>query len=326
MDIAHQYRIIATRAGWIERSDRGIIRLSGADRLTFLHALVTNDVMALPTGRGTHAAYLTPQGRMIADVDVLNRGAEALLVVARSQAAALAGRLDSLLFAEDVAIADVSDSFRELAVTGTAAAAVLGEVLDCDAGALIALNELDQFGVPGGFILRGGESPLPFFRLVVEPAAAGRLAAQLTTAGAVEMSLELARALRIEAGRPVWGEDLFEDTIPLEAGLLDRAISTTKGCYVGQEVIVRILHRGGGRVARRLVKLVLPAGVTDVPVAGTPLAARAEVTGRITSAAWSPSSNRVVALGYVHRDVAEVGTTVTLGSGRVEATVAGLAG
>jgi folate-binding protein YgfZ len=326
MDIAHQYRIIASRAGWIDRSDRGFITLSGSDRLTFLHALVTSDVMAVAPGRGTHAAYLTPQGRMIADLDVLNRGNHVLVLTTRNQAAALAQRFDALVFAENVAIADVSDAWRELAVTGTAAAAVLGEILDCDAGIIEALGELDQLDVRGGVVCRGGASPFPFFRLLLPAAEAGQLAAQLATAGAVEIDPALATALRIEAGRPEWGHDLFEDTIPLEAGLLERAISTTKGCYVGQEVIIRILHRGGGRVARRLVRLALPAGVTDVPVAGTPLVARAEVTGKVTSAAFSPHSNRVVALGYVHRDMAEVGARVVVGSGPAEADVTGLAG
>ncbi len=106
------------------------------------------------------------------------------------------------------------------------------------------------------------------------------------------------------------------DTIPLEAGLLDRAISTSKGCYVGQEVIVRILHRGGGRVVKQLVKLVSDAGVTAVPDAGTVVLDEGREVGKVTSAAIGPATDAVVALAYVHRDSAEIGRRLTLGAGQ----------
>ena len=102
------------------------------------------------------------------------------------------------------------------------------------------------------------------------------------------------------------------DTIPLEAGIESRAISMTKGCYVGQEVIVRILHRGHGRVVRRLVGLIIGSG--DPPAAGTAIYAASQVVGSVTSATWSPALGRSIALGYVHRDSAEAGTDVRIGS------------
>jgi tRNA-modifying protein YgfZ len=104
---------------------------------------------------------------------------------------------------------------------------------------------------------------------------------------------------------------MTEETIPLEAGLLERAISTAKGCYVGQEVIIRVLHRGSGRVAKRLVKLTGDAALQAVPPAGTRLISDAREVGRITSAAISPSRQQVVALGYLRRDRAEPGVHVT---------------
>jgi folate-binding protein YgfZ len=108
------------------------------------------------------------------------------------------------------------------------------------------------------------------------------------------------------------------DTIPLEAGLLDRAISTAKGCYVGQEVVIRILHRGGGRVARRLVRLVFDEHARTVPAIGAPTLIDGRDAGRVTSAALSPISDRVVALGYVQRDDAEVGRSVTVEGAQAE--------
>ena len=101
-----------------------------------------------------------------------------------------------------------------------------------------------------------------------------------------------------------------EDTIPLEAGLESRAISLTKGCYVGQEVIVRVLHRGHGRVARRLVGLTLDGEA--VPAAGTPVQADGRDVGRVTSAVASVALNTPIALAYVHRDFTEAGTRVTV--------------
>src|SRR5690606_7615941 len=116
--------------------------------------------------------------------------------------------------------------------------------------------------------------------------------------------------------------------IPLEAGLLERAISTTKGCYVGQEIVIRILHRGGGRVARRLVILVFEADVTQAPPAGGALAAEGMTgssAGQLTSVAFSPVRERFVALGYLQRDVAEVGRRVSVAESGASAVVAGFA-
>jgi folate-binding protein YgfZ len=135
------------------------------------------------------------------------------------------------------------------------------------------------------------------------------------------MSDDLAETLRVEAGRPKWGRDLTAETIPLEAGLLDRAISTSKGCYVGQEIIIRILHRGGGRVAKRLMKLAFDPAVTVPPAAGASVLAAGHPVGHITSAVFSPAADRVIALAYVHRDSAEVGTPLTLEGSNASAVV-----
>src|SRR5258707_12007550 len=110
----------------------------------------------------------------------------------------------------------------------------------------------------------------------------------------------LAEAIRIEAGVPRFGRDMNEDTIPLEAGIEARAISFTKGCYVGQEVVIRVLHRGHGRVARKLVGVRLSGD--RVPADGAAIRSGDREIGHVTSAAFSPSLNAPSALGYVHRD------------------------
>src|SRR5204863_6844637 len=120
-------------------------------------------------------------------------------------------------------------------------------------------------------------------------AGAARLRDALMNAGAIPVNEETAEALRIEAGRPRFAVDMDTDTIPLEAGIEDRAISMTKGCYVGQEVIVRVLHRGHGRVAKKLVSLVMEG--KSVPSRGDIIVSGEQEIGRITSAVFSPRAN-----------------------------------
>jgi folate-binding protein YgfZ len=148
------------------------------------------------------------------------------------------------------------------------------------------------------------------------------LSRAILAAGATLAGPEVTEVRRVEAGRPAFGRDMNEETIPLEAGIEDRAISRTKGCYVGQEVIIRVLDRGHGRVARRLVGLTCEAGA-DPPAIGAPISVGDRAVGSTTSAVWSPSLERPIALGYVHRDFVAPGTSVTIGTG-APATVTAL--
>jgi folate-binding protein YgfZ len=132
----------------------------------------------------------------------------------------------------------------------------------------------------------------------------------LVGAGATVGDGESAEALRVEAGRPAFGIDMDSETIPLEAGIEGRAISFTKGCYPGQEVVIRVLHRGHGRVARRIAGLVVAGDV--VPARGDNLRAGEREAGRVTSAVWSPRIGKPVALAMVHRDFVEPGTELTI--------------
>ena len=129
--------------------------------------------------------------------------------------------------------------------------------------------------------------------------------------------------IRIERGVPRFLADMDEDTIPLEAGIEDRAISFTKGCYVGQEVIVRVTHRGGGRVAKKLVRWIADPSADIVPLPESRIFSFDKDIGRVTSAAFSPNVNRVVGLGYVHRDFTASGTEVTVvwNDSRIKAVV-----
>ncbi len=323
--IADQYRIITNRGGWVDRSARGRVEFSGPDAAAFLQGLLTNDVSHLERGQGVYAAWLTPVGRMVADLQVLHRGDRLIALVGEGLGPTLASRLDQLIFAENLTVADVSAAYAEIAVTGQAAAAIVAAAVGTDATALTALPELSQADVDGGFVVRTGDSPFPAFHILIEPAARAGVVARLEEAGAVAMTDEMATALRIEAGRGEWGRDLGEDVIPLEAGLLDRAISTTKGCYVGQEIVIRILHRGGGRVAKRLVTLAFDAAVDVAPEPKATLEAATGTVGHLTSVAFSPARGCFIALGYLHRDAGEIGRQVSVAGSGATAVVTGFA-
>jgi folate-binding protein YgfZ len=323
--IANQYRIITSGGGWVDRSARGRVEFSGPDAAAFLQGLLTNDVSQLERGRGVYAAWLTPVGRMVADMQVLHRGDRLIALVGEGVGAALASRLDQLIFAENLNVSDVSAQYVEIAVTGQAAPALVAAAVGADAAVLAGLPELAQADAGDGFVVRTGESPFPAFHILVGPAQRAAVVARLEEGGAVAMTDDMATALRIEAGRGEWGRDLGEDVIPLEAGLLDRAISTTKGCYVGQEIVIRILHRGGGRVARRLVTLAFDAALDIAPAPKATLEVAGAAVGHLTSVAFSPARGCFIALGYLHRDACDVGRQVSVAGSGATAVVTGFA-
>jgi len=309
------YQAARERAALVDRSSRGRIVLTGPDRASYLQGLFTNDIAALTPGSGCYTAYLTAQGRMIADLWVYEIGDLMLLTMAGELKETLLARLDQFLFSEDVQLGDVTDTFAQFAVIGPAAAAVLSGALDGVAAEGLARlpehgNRRVSFSTRPAIVTRVTDTGEPGFDVYVEREQRSLLEERLAAAGVPTADTELARALRIEAGVPVFHEDMDEETIPLEANLESRAISLTKGCYVGQEVIVRVLHRGHGRVARRLVGLVLAGDA--VPLPGTPIDAGDRAIGHVTSAVRSPALGQAIALGYVHRDFTAAGTIVSV--------------
>ncbi|HEX4913789.1 MAG TPA: glycine cleavage T C-terminal barrel domain-containing protein [Vicinamibacterales bacterium] len=258
------YQAVQTKGGVVRRTDRRVLSVSGADRASWLQGLLTNDVQAMAEGEVRYAAYLTPQGRMITDMNVVAHGDRLLLDVPASLAAPLRDKLDALIFSEDVQITDESGHVLVWTVVNDRFIDVVAESLPAEFKALPEID-LDTFEV-----------------------------------------------IRIERGIPKFLADMSEDTIPLEAGIEDRAISFSKGCYVGQEVIVRVTHRGGGRVAKRLVKWHADDAAPIVPMPDSQILAGEKVIGKVTSSAFSPSLNKVIGLGYVHRDYVDAGTAITI--------------
>jgi folate-binding protein YgfZ len=302
-------------AGLIDRSDRGRIAVSGKDRASYLQGLLTNDITALQAGEGCYAAYLTPQGRMIADMWVYELGDVMLLTLARDVKETMLAKLDQFIFTEDVQLGDVTRTFTNVAVVGPGSAATVEAVLEgLPLGALAALpehgNRRGRFNDQAAVVLRVTDTGEPGFDVMVDESTGAALRASLLSAGAVDVDAAVADVLRVESGVPKFHQDMNEETIPLEAGLESRAISLTKGCYVGQEVIIRVLHRGHGRVARRLVGLTLGGGA--VPPPGSTVRAEGREVGRVTSAVASLALGRPIALAYVHRDFVAPGTNLVV--------------
>jgi folate-binding protein YgfZ len=282
--------------GLVSRDNRGWLLLSGQDRRSYLHGLLTNDIEALAPGRGCYAAYLTPQGRMIADLWVYELGDVVLLSTIADVADTVRARLDQFIFSEDVQVVDATATSKSVVLVGPDAGGCVARVLEGgDQAAALPEHGSARLSFRGepAVVLRVSDLGVDGYEIVVAPDTLDALRAASADAGAVAVDPEAAEALRIEGGVPLFHRDMDEETIPLEAGIEARAISMTKGCYVGQEVIVRVLHRGHGRVARRLVGLVIESA--DGPAAGTAVTVDAREVGRVTSAAFSPAKRTAVA-------------------------------
>ncbi len=317
-DTAAEYRAVREGVGVAERGDRARIRMWGKDPAKMLHGMITNDLLKAPEGQGVYAAMLTAKGRTLAELRAFRREPTELLIEIPREA--LAGTTEHLrkfvppMFAR---WADASDEVGELGAYGPHAAALVERVLGVDVSLMAedGFREVELGGVPvmvAGTRYVGNETGYDLFA----PAAAlPALWAALLEGGARPVGLAAIETLRIEAGRPRYGADLTEEVIPTEAfeetGLMKRAISFTKGCYTGQEVIVRIAHRG--HVNRHLRGFLLGDG--PAPAAGTPIfrADTGKEAGRLTSVAFSPMMEQGVALGFARREL-EPGAEVRVGA------------
>lgn len=307
------------------REDRARIRLHGKDPVRMIQGLITNDLAGAPPGRGVYAAVLTPKGRIIAELrafrltpDENPSATEVLLDLPREALPGLREHLRKSVPPMFARWEEVTDRTAMLGAYGPRAAEVVGEVLGVDVAGLEedALREV-RFGTDLVRIVgtreAGGEVGYDLF---VAEETQSRLWPALLRAtearGGREVSATELETLRIEAGRPRYGAELSEEVIPTEAyesiGWMERAISFTKGCYTGQEVIVRIAHRG--HVNRLLRGLLLP----EDAVPGAPLlhAETGKPAGRLTSVIRSPLMGEMIGLGYLRREIAP-GATVRLG-------------
>ena len=313
--MASAYQAARRRAAFLERLSRGRLLVNGRDRASYLQGLLTNDTVALKAGEGCYAAYLTPQGRMISDLFVYELGDVILLSLPGDVKDAVLARLDQFIFSEDVQLGDVTQTFGQIAVVGPDAARIVASLFDD-----VPVERLATLGEHGNLrsmiaampaiVARVTDIGEPGFDIYIEREAVDSLKGRLMAAGVAELDARTAEVLRVEAGVPEFHRDMDEETIPLEAGIESRAISQTKGCYVGQEVIIRVLHRGHGRVARKLMGLTFDGGA--VPVRGSIVKSDQKDVGEVTSSVQSIALGRPIALAYLHRDYVASGTRVSV--------------
>jgi folate-binding protein YgfZ len=314
--LADQYRAARERAGFFHGS-AGLIVVAGRDRGSYLQGLLTNDTAVLGPGGGCYAAYLTPQGRMITDLWVHELGDTMLLRTQPDFKDTLLARLDQFIFSEDVQLGDVTNTFSPVAIVGPHGEAVVAHVLGTAASSLPPEGEgsnrrLTFDGEPA-IAVRPTSIGVAGIELLVPSAQLEAVDRALSAHGADVISRPTVDVLRLEEGVPLFGVDMNDETIPLEAGIESRAISFTKGCYVGQEVIIRVLHRGHGRIARKLVGVAFDAGGTVGP--GAALNNGDKTIGHVTSSIRSIALDRPIALAYVKRDFSIPGTPVVTGDG-----------
>ena len=309
-------------------SFRSRLCLTGADRVRFLHGQVTNDVKKLQPSEGCYAALVTAKGKMQSDLNIFALADELLLDFEPGLTRVVTERLEKYIVADDVQVVDVAPLYGLLSVQGPKSEAVV--------------RALGLFGVPpsGGPDRVNAELPTKpfaytkisdatlgelylmqhprlgptaydlFVPSVALAATADKLIAAANSTGGRAAGWTAFETARIEAGIPRFGADMDETNIPLECGLEARAVSYSKGCYIGQEVINRI--HSIGHVNRELVGLRLADDLKTLPARGDKLFKDGKEVGHITSAIKSPALNANIALGYVRREVNQIESEVTL--------------
>src|SRR5947209_6978452 len=299
-----EYRTATEACGLIDRSERGKLALTGTDAKSFLQGQVSNDVEGLTAGSGCYAAFLTPKGKMLGDLRVLDTGDELLLDTERPALQGLFNMIRRFSIGYDVQLHKRTLERGLISLVGPESDAVVPGVAPPEH----AHTVLEVGAVPA----RAIRTDLGI-DLLCEAAHVGALRAALEAAGAAGVSDAVVECLRVERGRPRYGVDLDDTVIPQEAGLNERAVSFTKGCYVGQETVARLYYRGKPNRHLRGLRCSAPAS------AGEELTLEDRVLGRVSSAVVSPRFGSI-ALGFVRRE-APPGTTVAVGQAGAAAEV-----
>ena len=311
-------------AGIIDLSFRSRLCVTGTDRARFLHGQVTNDVKRLNAGDGCYAALVSAKGRMQSDLNVFCLADELLLDFEPGLATTVAQRLEKYIVADDVQVVDVAPHYGLLTVQGPAAEQIVrttglfksppAKPLQSVTSADSELGELYLMNNPR-LATAGFDCFIPVQALHT---VAARLVDASTGIGGRLCGWRAFEVCRIEAGIPRFGVDMDEHTLLPECGIESRAVSFSKGCYIGQEVINRV--HTIGHVNRQLRRLQARDEASTPPARGDKLFHAGKEVGTITSATQSPALQRTVALGYVHRDATAPGTNLNCGDQVFEVT------
>jgi folate-binding protein YgfZ len=296
------YTALREDAAWLDLSGRGKIRATGEDRARLLHAMTTNEVETLQPGAGCYGFFLNAQGRILADVNLLCFEDHFLLDTEPETRTKVYEHLDRYIIADDVALEDQTDQIATVAIEGPKAAAALAAL-----GAPIPAAPYSFTTWTYGTVARLDTTGKGGFFLFIPMEEKQALLSRLTKAGFPEATAEDARIVRIESGRPRYGEEITERYLVQETDQL-QAVNFDKGCYLGQEIVERVRSRAQiHRVLRRL-----EIDTSDPPAAGTKLKSGDGDAAEIASAVFSPALGKTVALAYVRTQFAEPGTQIAL--------------
>ena len=301
-----EYRAATERCGLIDRSERGRLALTGAAAKSFLQGQVSNDVEGLVPGGGCYAALLSPKGKMLADLRILDTAEEILLDTERSTLQELFNVIRRFSVGYDVQLHKRTLQTGLLSLLGPGSAPVAG------VGSLPADEHAHVVADVDGTAVRAVRTDVGV-DLLCDAQRTDALAATLTARGAQPISQATADTIRVESGRPRYGVDLDATVIPQEADLNARAVSFTKGCYVGQETVARLFYRGKPNRLLRGLRLERPADP------GAEVTAGDRVVGRLGSVVQSPEHG-ALALALVRREAAP-GSRVRVGDEAIDAVV-----
>ena len=296
-------------AGLIDLSSRGRLRVSGSEATMFLNGLITNDMKTLAENRWMPAAFPTVQGRLIGAVRVVREKNAFLIDTDAESHEAVLKTVSRFTLAGDFHVRDLTTETALLSVQGKRAVEIVEKVFETPVSDLPhdGVLETEWQNTPVT-IIRATHTAEDGFDIVIDSAHDAQLRQALTDAGAQSVNPDVFEILRIEAGIARFGRDMDETNVVTETNL-DDAVSYTKGCYVGQEIIVRIKHRG--HVAKKLAGLRLQTEGRVEP--GTVIKSTdGKEIGKVTSTAFSPKLGTTIGLGYVRYEYLPPGTTVMI--------------
>jgi folate-binding protein YgfZ len=311
-DAESEYGAARTGAGLVDLSFRGMLRVAGGERLRWLNGQISNEVKALKAGEGRRAAVLTAKGHLVADLVVYGLEDSVRIDLQRDRAQAVAGVFERHIIADDVQVEDVSERCARLALVGPEAERVLAGAVGAEIGDLPPWHHREvRLGAVPVRIAASRRLARDGVDVIAPIEAAGRLWEALRQAGRDAglrpVGMRALEWLRVEAGWPWFGVD-FDETNLLTESLASDHVSLTKGCYIGQEVVIRIEHQG--HLNKKLCGLALE-GAT-MPARGATISRGDRAVGYVTSAVLSPALGRVIALGYLRRECWEPGTRVRI--------------
>jgi folate-binding protein YgfZ len=314
VDWMAQYEALGNDVALVDLGHRTQIEVGGADRASFLHNLSTNEIRKLSAGSGCEAFLTTAQGKTLAHAFVFATSESLVIDTVAGEAETILNHLNHYLVCERVELADRSHEWSELLLSGPNAKRLLEGLSDAQlpearlanatghlADRSVSLRRADLAG-PGGFLISARSEDVAAVRAALE------------RAGAVPCGNGAFEAARIEWGFPCFTHDISDNNLPQEVARDARAISFTKGCYLGQETVARI--DALGHVNKTLVGIRFEG--PSVPPLGLQLSAAGQVVGQVTSAAYSPRLGTPLALGYVRRGSNAPATRLTSPAGAAE--------